>query len=356
MICKKCLMDSTDKGIKFVDGVCNYCRDHAKIKRKTVKTKRELEEKIQKIREENKDRKYDCVIGVSGGVDSSYAAMQANKYGLRALLVHLDNGWNTPEGDKNVELLKKYTQFDLKTKKADLKEFYDLQRSFFKASVIDTEMPSDHAIIAYVFYEALNDIKYVLNGNNFATEAIAPKAWSHNKLDLRNLEAIHKKFGKVPLRSFPKLPFTERYYHERIAKNVEYVRILNYLDYDREKAIKEMESEFGFVQYGQKHFESVITRFYQGYMLPVKFNVDKRKSHLSTLILNKKITRKEGLAILNGVDYARSPLFEKDLRAVQKKLGFSPQELGSILQEKQIPHEAYPNDMWLINTLNNRSG
>ena len=288
-------------------------------------------------------RKYDCVLGLSGGVDSSYMAWLAKEWGLRPLVLHFDNGWNDELAVANIETIVRKLGFGLETFVMNWPEFRDLQRSYFKASVLDLDIPTDHMIFGALHKIAdENDIKFILSGNNFATEWLLPPAWYYSKFDLANLEAIHAKFGEVPLKQLPKLGVWQQLYYRRV-KQIEDVKILDLVPYSKTAAKQFLIDQFGWQDYGGKHYEQVFTRFYQGTILPRRYGIDKRKAHLSNLILNGEITRDEALADLQQPtdDPARAA---SDKRYVAKKLGWSDEEFEAILALPPVAHETYGTD------------
>lgn len=354
-ICNHCIMDTSDPEIQFDEkGVCNHCKSYFKKveneKRVDEAGKREFDELVAKIKKSGKRKKYDCVIGVSGGVDSSYVALLAKDLGLRALLVHLDNGWNSEIAVKNVKNIAKNTEFDLFTHVIDWKEFRDIQLSLFKASVVDIELATDHAIKAILFRVAKKfSIKYMLNGGNVVTEAIMPQTWRHTKVDRANLVAIHRKFGRVKLKTFPLAGIIKQQYYKYVH-GIKNIKILSYLNFNRDDVISRLESELGWQQYGSKHHESVFTRFYQGYILPKKFSIDKRRCHYSNLICAGQLSREEALAKMDEPVYDPQ-LLKNDKNFVLKKLQFSEQEFEDYISSPGVSHYSFRSDEKLIERL-----
>jgi hypothetical protein len=257
--------------------------------------------------------------------------------------VHFDNGWNDELAVHNIERIVKHLGFQLETFVMNWPEFRDLQRSYFLASVLDLEVPTDHMIFGALYQIANRErIKYILSGNNFATEWLLPRSWYYPKLDLQNILGIHRRFGKVRLKKLPKLGIWQSTYYQRL-KGIEEVRILDLIDYRKVEAKTLLQSEFKWRDYGGKHYESVFTRFYQGYILPTKFNIDKRKAHFSNLICNGEVTREEALAELRSPPYEPGRQIE-DKRYVAKKLGWSEAEFEDILGLPPIAHDRYGTD------------
>lgn len=308
-ICTRCVMDTTaDPDITFDDfGHCNYCNSYFERENEHIvkgeRGRRILENKIREIKESRLDRRWDCLVGVSGGADSSYVALLAKKYGLRAVLFHFDNGWDTEKAKQNIKRLVEYTGFELHTWKVNDAEFKNIQRSFFEASVVDIEMVSDHATRAATYrFANENGIKHLLKGNNFVSEGIMPPSWSHNKMDLMNIKEIHRRYGKIPLKNYSTMDYFKFLYYT-FARGIKTVRVLNYLDYNVETAKRILIKEVGWEGYGLKHCESLFTKFFQCHVLPTKFDIDKRHSHFSALICSGQISRKMALEKLEQPMY-----------------------------------------------------
>jgi N-acetyl sugar amidotransferase len=355
-ICQRCVMDTTDQHIIFDDqGICNHCKG-ALLKLKDYKfendsiRKQKLDDIVNKIKIAGKGKKYDCIIGLSGGVDSSYLAYIAvNQLGLRPLAIHVDNGWNSELAVQNIENIVKKLAIDLYTWVIDWDEFKDLQKAYLKASVIDLEVLSDNAIvIAIEKMLRKHHIKYFLIGHNYQAESIMPSSWIFTpKFDSLNIKSIYKKFGNhKKLKTYPLLGFIGyiqyRYFNKRIMTN-----ILDLVEYNKNDAINILYNEFGWRDYGGKHYESKITHFYQAYLLPEKFGVDKRKAHLSSLICSGQISREEAIEELNKPLYDSS-FFEQDKEYFIKKLELTNEEFDNILKKPAISHFSYPSYNKLI--------
>lgn len=341
--CTKTVMDNiADPNITFDEnGICNYYYEYFEKEKKHVKKGTEgidfYTKKIEEIKNAGKNNKYDCILGLSGGVDSSYLAYLAKKEGLNPLVVHFDNGWNSELAVKNIESIVSTLGFDLYTYVINWEEFKDIQLAYIKASVIDIEAITDHAIIATLYkLAAKHKIKYFLSGFNIVTEGILPKAWVFNKQDAENIKSIHKAYGTIPLKTFPFLDaFNKRYYS--VALNIESIPLLNYINYNKAAVKQILINELHWKDYGGKHYESVFTRFYQGYILPEKFKVDKRKAHLSTLICSGQITKEQAIQELKEpICNAEQLSIDKDY--VLKKLGFSVQEFDTIIKMQPRSH------------------
>lgn len=348
-ICARCVMDNTnDPNISFDDsGICNYCHDFDTTSKLTIyRTEDALNKDFSKIltfiKNLGKKKKYDCLIGLSGGVDSTYLALLAKRSNLRPLLVHFDNGWNSEVAVSNIEKVVKKTGFDLYTWVIDWELFRDIQKAYFRSSVVDIEVATDQFITAalYQICRKMN-ISVLLNGKNIATESTLPEYWvCYDKLDDRNLKDIHKKHGDLKGKhKYPKIGRFHRYFLECVY-NINDIMILNYVKYNKNEVVKEIEEEFGWTNYEGKHYESIFTRFYQGYVLPKKFNIDKRKAHFSNLILSNQLSREEALVQLKKPTYAVSQQ-EEDFDYVCKKLGFSSTEFNEILSKPRVDHLKY---------------
>ncbi|NOU48476.1 MAG: N-acetyl sugar amidotransferase [Bacteroidales bacterium] len=347
--CTSCVLDNTDSEISFdKDGVCNYCHKMDFVIARYEKRISNAEEHIKRIISEVKGSgkaKYDCVIGVSGGVDSTYLAyLVKEQFGLTPLAIHLDNGWNSKLATKNIEQIIRKLGIDLYTHVIDWEEFKDLQRSYLLASVIDIEVLTDHAIMAILYEQAAkNGIKYILLGNNESTEGIMPKSWTFTKNDLKNLEDIHNKYGTKPIKTFPTLGFLKLWQYEHF-NGIKLLNPLNYMKYDKKEAMELIVNKLGWKPYGNKHYESIFTRFYQGYILPKKFNVDKRKPHFSALIKTDQMSREDALEQLK-LDPSQEETIQNDYSYVIKKLDFTQEEFDKLISEKPISHFTFDTDI-----------
>ena len=347
--CVNCVLDTTDLDIVFDDnGICNHCHQWlpriTNLPKSDEEAEKNLKELKKKIQRHTKRQKYDCLIGLSGGVDSSYIVYLAHKLGLRPLIVHFDNGWNSELAISNIEKLVTKCNFEYTTLIVDWDEFRELQVAYLKASVVDIEVATDHAIIATMFKLASkHKIKFIISGGNLATETGMPLAWTWPKKDLTNLKNIHRKFSNVPLKTYPTRSIWRDIYDKRFSSQVEDIRILDHINYSKKRAIKLLEQQFGWQYYGGKHYESVFTKFYQSYILPRKFNIDKRLVHFSSLIRNGEMTRDEALCELDKDLYPGATLkFEKDY--VLKKLQLSESDFEEIMRLKPVSHINYGSD------------
>lgn len=302
-----------------------------------------LQALAERIRADGKGKPYDCIMGLSGGVDSTYVALQARRLGLRPLAVHLDNGWNAELAVQNIEQIVSRLDIDLHTHVIDWNEFRDLQRAHLKASVIDIEVVSDHAIFAVLYQLASKyGIRHVLSGTNVVTEFVMPPHWIYNKTDHVNIKAIHAAFGEVPLKTYPFMSLKLKKW-DQLFRGLKSHSILNLLPYNKAAVKQQIMAELGWRDYGGKHHESIFTRFYQGYILPVKFGVDKRKAHLTNLIYAGQITREEALAELAAPPYDPDQM-EEDRQFVAKKLGFTLEEFDAIMREPPRPHTDFATE------------
>lgn len=354
--CSRCVMDTTaDRSLVFDEtGVCNHCRRYDQLHSSRVAGgeagRRALEGIIEAMKREGRGRDYDCIIGVSGGVDSTYVAYLIRELGLRALAVHFDNGWNSELAVKNIEHVLKKLDIDLFTYVIDWPEFRDLQVAFLKASTPDGEIPTDHAIFALLWREASRrGTRYIISGMNFATESISIPDWAYGHSDWRYIKDVHRRFGTQKLKSYPHFSLAYLFYVNAIRR-VRTVSILNYVDYKKEEAMALLEDKLGWRYYGGKHHESIYTRFYQGYVLPRKFGIDKRYGHLSDLINAGQMTRETALRELAGPPYPED-LQQQDLAYVTKKLGLSSAKFEEIMRAERKSFRDYRNSYRLVQTM-----
>lgn len=349
IVCKRCVMDESDRQIVFdKDGFCNHCTDYLSMLKNQGASwdelRVQLNQVINDIKKAGEGKEYDCLIGISGGVDSTYLAhLVVKEFGLRPLALHLDNGWNSKLAVKNINNIIRKLDIDLHTHVIDWEEFKELQLAYLKASVIDIEVPTDQAIRAAMCNTAHeHGINYILRGYNRNTETIIPKSWTFYKVDTKNLLDIHKQFGKGSLNTYPLLGARKMKSFEK--KGLKTFAPLNFMPYNDEEARRLIVDELGWVDYGGKHHESIFTRFYQGYILPVKFGVDKRKAHLSTAICNGTINREEALAMLLQPTYDPD-LQKQDYEYVLKKLDLTHSQFEAIMSAKPRSHFEYKSEL-----------
>jgi N-acetyl sugar amidotransferase len=348
-VCRKCVMDSeSDELITFnKQGVCNYCTNYD-IEISKLGTDEEkhsfITQKIFEIKTSNKNKNYDCILGVSGGVDSTFLAYWCKQNALNPLVVHFDNGWNSELASKNIENICTILGFELNTFVINWAEFKELQLSYLKAGVIDIEALTDHAIYAtLVNYAKKYKIKYIISGFNLVTEGIMPKEWVYDKLDWNNIKDIYKNFGnRKKIKSFPHLTFLQKLYNYWFLK-LDKIQVLNYIKYNKQEAKNLITKELKWVDYVGKHYESVFTKFYQSYILPVKFNIDKRKPHLSTLICSGQITREKALEELKTPSYNNSTI-DDDKSYIAKKLGITINEFDALMKQTPKLHSDFKTE------------
>jgi N-acetyl sugar amidotransferase len=352
--CASCVMDTTDSKIVFdADGVCDHCRtfrtDIQPNWHTDARGRAALEPMLQQIRESGRGKEFDCLIGVSGGVDSSYLAYLAKtQFDLRPLVFHVDTGWNSQESVNNVERLIDGLGLELVTEVINWEEMRDLQLAYFKAGVPHIDTPQDHAIFASMYkFARQHDVKHVLTGANFATECVRnPVEWMYFQSDSTQLRDIHRRFGTRPLSTFPITTILWHKVYLPYVKGIRVVRPLNHVPYIKEQAVEELTRELGWQAYPQKHFESRFTTFYEGFWLYRKFGYDVRRVQLSSLILTGQMSRDEALAILS-----RPPLDEvrsaREFEFVASKLEISVTELQSYLEAPNRSYRDYRSQSWL---------
>lgn len=347
-VCRRCIMDTSDPLIEFdSNGVCNHCHQFDSETRKswhpTPLGLEELTKSIDRIKLEGKGKEYDCIIGLSGGIDSSYLAVKIKEFGLRPLVVHVDAGWNSELAVANIEAVVKFCGYDLHTHVMDWEEVRDLQVAYLKSGLANQDVVQDHAFFSSLYHFAVkNKIKYVINGGNLATESVFPSSWHHSAMDAINLHAIHNKFGRRRLKQYKTISFFQYYLYYPYIYGMKTLRPLNFMEYDKKKAAEFLVEQVGYKEYGRKHGESIFTRFFQDYYLPKKFGIDKRKMHYSSMILSEQLTREEALDKLKEPLYAPREL-AADLEYVAKKLGLTVAELESFIDSPCVSYDAYPN-------------
>ena len=347
--CTKCLMDSSDPDISFDDsGVCNHCIKFDQLASQQWFPNEEGRRRWGGIANEIKaagaGREYDCILGLSGGVDSSYLALKARDWGLRPLVVHVDAGWNSELAVANIEQIVKHCGYDLHTHVVDWEEMRDLHLAYLRAGVANQDVPQDHIIFASLYHFATkNGIRYVLSGGNLSTEGIMPPhAWHHSAMDAMNLRAIHKRFGERSLKTYGTISFFDCYFWYPLVKKMRTARPLNYMPYVKSEALSELEQTVGFKPYPRKHGESLFTKLFQNYYLPTKFGYDKRRPHLSSLIVSDQITREEALEKLAEPLYDPQEL-EIDIGYFCKKLRITRAEFDGFIREPSRHYTDFHN-------------
>ena len=353
-ICQRCVMDTSATEIVFFDdGRCSFCKDFDD--RVSLEIHNDLPESFlvkfaDQVKSSGSGREYDCLIGVSGGVDSSYVAYLTKSLGLRPLAIHLDNGWNSELATENIENLCEKLDIDLETTVLDWKEFRDIQRSFLQSSISNVEIPTDHAIWAILVKTAAkHGIKYIISGSNAANESIMPSSWLYGSKDSKIIKSIHKKFGSLPMRTFPYLTIFD-YFEKLFLRRIKWIPILNYINFNKEQAKAFLMKEYDWRDYGGKHYESIFTRFFHSYYLVEKFGYDLRRAYVSAEICSGQISRDKAINEL-----ARPPadpeMIKSDIEYVKKKLKFSDADFDEILAKKNLTHDSYGNNSKLWSSL-----
>ena len=349
-ICSRCILDTTVEDIWFDEnGICKYCKIHDELERNHpigIEGGRYLSRITDTIKADGTGKQYDCVVGVSGGRDSTYTLYKAVEMGLRPLAVHFDNGWNSEIAVTNIKNATNKLGVDLHTVVADWEEFKDLQIAFLKASVSDAEVPTDYVIYSVLWQAAVAEgVKYVIEGHSFRTEGTSPISWSY--MDGRYIRNIQKRYGTKKLRSFPVMTLS-RFLYYTFVKRIKVVRILEYIDYRHDEAENIMKSELGWKYYGGHHHESTYTNFFQSYLLPKKFNIDKRKTEYSALIRSGQMIRDDALAEVSSTDY---PYEDEIVKYTICKLGLDQNEFKQIYESKVRSFKEFPTYYPLIKAM-----
>lgn len=344
-ICANCVMDTTDSKITFDSrGVCDHCNTFFKDIKPNWHTDelglKSLMPVINEIKKEGVGKDFDCIIGMSGGIDSSYLTYLAKEqFGLRPLVFHVDAGWNSQEAVNNIEKIVDKLGLDLFTEVIDWTEMRDLQLSFFKSGVSHIDSPQDHAFFAtmYNFAEKYK-IRHILTGANYSTECVRnPLEWMYYQSDSVQLKDIQSKFGTKPLINYPITSILRHKVYLRYIRKIRVVTPLNYVPYQKEEAMKLLAEKFGWLPYPQKHFESRFTKFYEGYWLPIKFGFDTRRVQYSSLILTNQMTREEAIDRLKKPPYDPETIHQ-DFEYIATKIGISVDELQGYLK---APNKTY---------------
>lgn len=349
-VCTQCILDTTVKDIWFDEnGVCKYCYIHNEMEKDHPigeGGKKILDQIATQIKNDGKGKDFDCIVGISGGRDSTYTLYMTKKLGLRPLAVHFDNGWNSNIGVSNIKKATKKLGIPLHTVVADWEEFKDLQLAFLKASVSDAEVPTDYVIYSVLWKVASEiGVKYVIEGHSFRTEGTSPISWSY--MDGRYIMNVHKKFGTKKIKSFPIMSLLKFMYYIFI-KRIRFVRILEYLDYNRDRASDFLSNELGWEYYEGHHHESIYTEFVQSYLLPQKFNIDKRKTEYSALIRSDQMDRKTAIEEVNKTQY---PYDKEVVDYTIKKLELSKDEFEEIFNKEIKTFQDYPSYFPIIKLL-----
>lgn len=355
-ICSNCVMDTTDPNIKFDDkGVCERCNQYYKdilpSWNKGLGKDDKLIEIAEKIKKEGEGKQYDCLLGLSGGFDSSYMLHFAIKVlGLRPLVFHVDAGWNTPFAEENISKLVKKLGIELKIETINWEEERDFQLAYFKSGVPHLDIPQDLTFIAVLDnYAKKNGIKYILNGGNISTEVIVnPSSWSYWGTDIRHNKDIINRFGTVPMKTYPFTNVFKRKVVMPYIHGVKLVKLLNYIPYIKKDAEELLKKEYDWTPYPQKHFESYMTKFLEGYWLPKRFGYDVRRPQFSSLILTEQMTREEALERLNSnplTDEEEKELFNR----IASMLEISPEELTAYFEMPLKTYKDYKHQDYLFN-------
>ncbi len=335
-VCARCVMDTSDSQIIFdEDGVCNHCHKFDQVQSLQLFSgasgSKRLDSIVEQIKKDGAGKEYDCIIGLSGGVDSSYLALKVKDYGLRPLVVHVDAGWNSELAVSNIEKIIKYCGYDLHTHVMNWEEVRDLQLAYMRAAVANQDVPQDHAFFSSMYHFAVkNKIKYILSGGNLATEAVFPDSWHGSAMDAINLRAIHKMYGERPLQDYKTISFFEYYFWYPFVKGMRTVRPLNYMDYNKAEAETYLQETVGYRSYARKHGESIFTKLFQNYYLPERFGYDKRKLHYSSMILSGQLSREAALNKLAEPLYDPDEL-EADIEYFCKKIRISRSQFDELM-------------------------
>ncbi len=341
-------MDTSDKAIVFDQiGNCNHCNEFFETTIKRMyngpESDKQLLQIVEKIKAKGKGSKYDCLIGLSGGVDSSYLAYQCKKLGLNPLAVHLDNGWNSEEAVQNIKSICSKLDIDYQSYVLNWEEFKDLQLSFLKASIVEMEIPTDIAIPGALHQMAVkNGIKYIISGGNFATEGILPNSWFYDPKDSKLLHGIQDQFGKKKLKNFPTFDFTREIFY-KFVRDIRIIYLLNYVPYNKDEAMEFLKTELGWKYYGGKHYESKFTGFVQSFIQPVKFGIDYRRATYATQICAGTATREEAIEVLKKPSF-NSETINEEKKYIAKKLDITLEEFEEIMNRPVKTYKDYPND------------
>lgn len=355
-ICNKCVMDTSDYNIKFdQNGICDHCQNfEMNLKKVLLENYSRNEKKIFKISKKIKYHKnksgYDCIIGLSGGVDSSYLAhFVVKKLKLTPLVVHVDTGWNSIESVHNIEKLIDKLNLDLHTEVISWREMKDLQVAFFKASHPNLDIPQDHAIWASIHKIAIkNNIKYLLTGGNFSTECIRePLEWSYHASDIKHIKDIHSRFGTIRIKNFPLISIFKYKIYYKYFYGLKVLQPLNFIKFNKEEAISFLEKEYGWKKYSHKHYESRFTKFFEGFWLRKKFNFDVRRVHFSSLILSNQMNRNEAMELLKKNPYNEDDI-ENEIRYIKNKLNISDKEFQNYFDAPKKSFRDYKSHYRII--------
>lgn len=356
-ICSNCVMDTSDSKIIFDEkGVCDHCNDFYQNVQPNWHTDQlgldELSKTVEKIKKEGEGKDFDCILGMSGGVDSSYLLhLAVTKLGLRPLVFHVDGGWNSELAVNNIQVMIDKLGLDLYTEVINWEEMKDFQLAFFKSGVPHIDIPQDHAFIAtlYNFANKYN-IKYILNGGNISTECVRnPMEYLYYGTDMAQINDIIKRFGSIKMETYPFSPILKHKFYLRYIKGVQVVKPLNYMPYIKENALKLLAEEYNWTPYPQKHFESRFTKFYEGYWLPERFGFDTRRVQYSSLILTDQMSRTEALERLEKTAYNPETI-DEEFKYIATKLGITVEELRGYFNLDKKFYWDYKNQQSMFKT------
>lgn len=355
-ICTNCIMDTSDSRITFDEkGVCDHCNDfYTNVKPQwhiDERGKRKLDELVSKIKEDGKGRDFDCILGMSGGVDSSYMLHYAIKeLGLRPLVFHVDGGWNTDLAEKNIRVMVDKLGVDLRTQVINWEEMKDFQLAFFKSGVPHLDIPQDHSFIGTLYdYAYKNNIKYILNGGNISTECVRnPMEFLYYGTDMAQLKDIMRQFGTVKMKTYPFSSIFKHKIYLRYIKKIQVIKPLDLIPYHKEEALALLEKEYGWTPYPQKHFESQFTKFFEAYWLPERFGFDTRRVQFSSLILTGQMSREEALEKMQKPAYNPETI-EEEFDAIAEKLDITPEELRGYFNLPKKFYWDYKNQEYIFN-------
>ena len=348
-ICNRCVMDTSDFEIVFDNnGICNHCKDFEKTLSNPKLDKRiadqQLKSLIEKIKNSKGNNQYDCLVGISGGVDSCYTAFLCKKWGLNPLLIHMDNGWNSEIAVKNVKKIVDKLKLDYISYVLEWEEFREIQLAFLKSSIVDLEMPTDIAIAASLYKTAAKyGIKHIISGGNYSGEGILPLSWGYHVLkDEKLYRHIVKSYSTQKIKKTPIVGLKGEIYYKFI-KRIKYAYPLNFTSYDKDNAREFLKEEFEWKDYGGKHHESKITGFWQSYAMPTKYNMDYRRATYSSQIISGQISRAEGLNKLKIISYDNKTI-SKDKDYITKKYGITAKNFDEYLSLSPKTYKDFPNN------------
>lgn len=352
-ICTRCVMDTSDEDIFFDNkGVCNHCKDFEAVINLPRYSKSDADNSLatllNRIKRKGKNNKYDCLVGISGGVDSCYTAYLCKEWGLRPLLLHMDNGWNSDISVSNVKNMVNKLGFDYVSYVLDWKEFREIQLAFLKSSIVDLEMPTDLAIPASLYEVASkNNIKFLISGGNYSGEGILPLTWGYHVLkDSYLYKHIVKKYTTVKNKKVPYIGLWGEFYY-KFVRGIKTVYPLNFTYYNKDEAREFLKKEFDWRDYGGKHHESKITAFWQSYVMPLKYNMDYRRATLSSQIVSGQVTRREALEKIETQPYLLEKI-EEDKSFIAKKYNITRAEFDNYLTAPPKTYKDFPNQKPLI--------